>query len=285
MFWQGVHKLQPYPLAVAPAFRPDDFHHGVRIRNASDLYWGYKQNKFGESKTSIVCPNAVYVQGNVNTVKHLVTVRGVAASINKHTPLAIFGDSINLESEKFNPLNYQNAGISVTPAGVVSGNGILANPAQMEAEDTAYVACFLTHNIPTSRERVREGQSAAFIDTMLFNEDWNPSSGRKTMAFKGSLVVMDSRRYTRAFLLDANKQYGRTVFGTTVADELYGNLRTQWESLLGARQWTQSAPSVYRSPIRTYTFNDDLLTAEGTPPFTPFGVTSGGVGGWVRIVE
>jgi hypothetical protein len=285
MLWRGVHKLQPYPLAVAPAFRPDDFHHGVRIRNASNIYWGYSANKFGESKTSIVCPNAVYVQGDVNTVKHLVTVRGLATSVDKNTPLAIFGDSINLESENFKPTDYQNAGLAVTGQGVVSGKGVLAAPAQSVAENTTYVTCFLTHNIPTSRARVREGQSAAFIDTMLFNEDWNPTLGRKTMTFNGSLVVMDSRRYTRAFLLDANKQYGRTVFGTTISDELSAALQASWTALLGGPQWTHSAPSVYRSPVRTYVFNDDLLTAEGTPPFTPFGVTSSGVGGWVRIVE
>ena len=101
------------------------------------------------------------------------------------------------------------------------------------------------------------------------------------MDYTGSLVVIDSRRYTDAFLLDAPRTAGRNPFGTMGWNALvtWGGNGTASGPLGGV------VPIVYTSPDRTMTFNLDLLTAEGTPPGTPNGVASKGLGGWVRVVK
>jgi len=136
----------------------------------------------------------------------------------------------------------------------------------------------VTNNQPTTQDRVREGQAAPFVDTMLFLENWR----NIPMNYLGSLVVLDSRRYTRAFLHDSYKAYGTTPFGiagTSVSDP--------WLSAFGASapDWIGQDPPIYAEPTRTYAFNYDFLTPEGTPPFVPFGVSSTGAGGWARIVQ
>ena len=106
-----------------------------------------------------------------------------------------------------------------------------------------------------------------------------------TMTYKGSLVVLDTSRYTRNFLLDQVKFGGRTPFGI-----IGWQLGVAWGGT-GTPDWciaggtTNGCPAVYFPPNRNMTFNDDLLTAAGTPPFTPFGLTAAGIGGWIRSVE
>ena len=50
----------------------------------------------------------------------------------------------------------------------------------------------------------------------------------------------------------------------------------------GASGISQELGAAYQAPDRVYKFNEDLLTNAGTPPFTPFGVTSTGTGAWVN---
>lgn len=276
------HLLQPYPLAEAPAFRPQHFHHGVRIWNASDFHWGYGPMVFGNGKTSVVTPNQLYLHGDVNTRTYPVTTpRTDPATADKITPVAFMGDVVHLLSNSFDIKRWQIPGISVTAGGAISGSGVLRNPTQFAATTTTYNTCILTHNRPTTRLSVQEGQGAAFIDTLQFMENWN---GR-TMSFTGSLVVMDSRRYTDGFLLDSDKLYGRSVFGTLISNDLSPGDRTAWAAIHGASQWTGKIPRAYTAGGREFTFNDDLLTQEGTPPFTPFGLTVSGLGGWSRIIQ
>ena len=146
------------------------------------------------------------------------------------------------------------------------------------ASATSYQAGFVTNNLPTTQERVREGQGAPFVDTILFLDNCN----NRPMNYLGSLVVLDSRRYSRSFLHDSNKTYGTTPFGiagTGAGDPCL--------SVFGAASpdWIGQSPAVFFEPIRTYAFNYDFLTPEGTPPFVPFGVSSNGTGGWARIVQ
>ncbi len=322
------HKLQSYTtseMPVAPAIRPQDFHHGVRIVNASDIHWGFAnpgatgQNpagNFGESKLSVVTPNQLYVCGDTNTKTYNLTVRNTAGTTAKYAPMAVMADVIHLLSNNFSAYNAQQPGksyaipgvydiknkdLTVTASGTsasVSGTNILVQPTQSLATDTTYNTCVLTHNLPTTRKSVLEGQGASFVDTLLLMEGWD----QRTMKFMGSLVVMDTRRYTQAFLLDNDKKYGRTVFGTTIAtgDQvqksagmsreqlpyLSGDAVAKWQTIysgLGLTiEWNGFIPTGYASPTRIYSFNNDLLTPEGTPPFTPFGVTTSGVGGWLR---
>lgn len=305
--------LQPYSAAdlpIDPPLRPEQFHHGIRLKNAASIDWGFSgvrgtsstrtigtsgttattwawapQPEFGASKTSIVTPNALYVQGNFNVDQHIALKNGVAEPT--FTPTAIMGDSINLLSNAWNDDLYTVAGLTVanvSGAGSVSGSGTLAcTTLGAFASDTEYNVAIATHNQPSTRNRVAEGQSAPFVDTTMFLENWNGRS----MSYMGSLVVMDSRRYTRAFLHDTFKTYGQTPLGIVDNDgswlaklnaiNLYGSAAT-----VG---WLGRSPVIYSEPTRVYQFNYDLLTEEGTPPFAPFGVSTSGVGGWARIIR
>jgi|GEM_PF-3729245 len=282
----NVHLLQPYALALAPPIKPQEFHHGVRLMNASRIWYGYQNNALGEGRLSVVTPNQMYVHGNVNSVTNTVTTPSSPGTPReKHTPMAVFGDTIHLLSNAFRIDRWQNPGITVTSGGGTaatwSGTGVLADPTRFAASNTEYWTCFLTHNIPTTRHSVREGQGAAFVDTMMFMENW----GGRTMRYVGSLVVLDSRRYTRAFLMDSNKGIGRTVMGKTISSNLPTSHQTVWAAIHGAAEWTGQAPLGYNPPLRVYEFNDDLLIEQGTPPFTPFGLTVSGLGGWSRITR
>jgi len=278
----AVHRLQPYGLPLAPPIKPQEFHHGVRVHNASHIWYGYVANTLGEGRLSIVSPNQVYLHGDVNRVTNNITTPNSPVTARaKHTPMAVFGDAIHLLSNAFRIDRWQNPGIGTNAAGAYWGTGVLGNPTAFAAADTEYWTCLLTHNTPTTRHSVREVQGAAFVDTMMFMENW---TGR-TMRYVGSLVMFDSRRYTRAFLLDANKGVGRTVFGNTLSNTLTPAARAIWEGVHGAGEWNGQTPLGYNPPSRIYAFNDDLLTAQGTPPFTPFGLTVSGLGGWSRIIQ
>jgi hypothetical protein len=295
----GIHKLQPYALPQAPAFKPQRFHHGVRIINCANIAWNYPAGSssgsntaggtnwthvptpaYGSCKLSVVTPNQLYVQGSLNVDDHVVTYKG--RSVSKPTPMAIMGDQITLLSKSWSDAAYQQPGIvgsNVSGAGSVTGSGTLACATfGAAASATSYQAGIVTNNLPTTQERVREGQGAPFVDSVLFLENWN----NQAMNYLGSLVVLDSRRYTRSFLHDSFKTYGTTPFGIAGA-----SASDPWVSVFGAAapDWIGQSPAVFSEPIRTYAFNYDFITSEGTPPFVPFGVSSNGTGGWARIIQ
>jgi hypothetical protein len=229
---------------------------------------------------SVVTPNQLYVQGSLNVDDHVVTYKG--RSVSKPTPMAIMGDQITLLSKSWSDAAYQQPGIvgsNVSGAGSVTGSGTLACATfGAAASATSYQAGIVTNNLPTTQERVREGQGAPFVDSVLFLENWN----NQAMNYLGSLVVLDSRRYTRSFLHDSFKTYGTTPFGIAGA-----SASDPWVSVFGAAapDWIGQSPAVFSEPIRTYAFNYDFITSEGTPPFVPFGVSSNGTGGWARIIQ
>jgi hypothetical protein len=289
--------LQPYgtALAQAPSFRNAIFHHGVRVVNGADIDWGLVGgDEFGASKTSIVTPNQLYVQGDLNTVPHTVTYQG--GTPLKLTPTAVMGDVVTLLSNGWSDSMYKQPGIVTSPtlSYTVSGGGTLAfnqgasGLTLPQAQTTSYFASILTHNQPTTRDSVYLGESSAFINTMQYLEDW----AGVNMNFLGSLVVFDSRRYSEAYLLESSKIYGRSPFGYFAN----GGVNTaEWMGKYATRgwvpggtmtsQWAGQIGSVQGPPTRNMDFNYDLLTEAGTPPFTPFGVTASGVGAWTRVVE
>ncbi len=304
--YTAIHRLQPYvigtDLGQAPALMPEDFHHGVMIANAADLNWGYPASgtpAFGTSKTIFVSPNALYLHGDLNTVKHVVDDQGTTRE--KVTPVAAMGDAITMLSGAWSPASMQGEGLWVGQDGSISGGGILADVNLSHgptASTTTYNTGLVTCNLPSSRLRVMEDQSAPFIDAMLLLENW--STAGAVFNLYGSLVVLDSRRYSRAFLLDAAKTHGTTPFGFTLAataDSAWLGIFAAAGQPFAARNlpaglnangadWVGASPQVYGTPAqRNFTFNDDLLTAAGTPPFTPFGITAAGVGSWLRVIE
>jgi PA14 domain len=292
MFHGGVHKLQPYTVGVgmdiseAPPFKPQHFHHGVRLINGSAINWGVSSGgDFGSGGTTIITPNQLFIQGDLNTQTTNVVVPGMVGLQPKNTPLAVVGDQITYLSNSFGASVSDQMDVSRLQGFVrwVPGNTLsnylppvlLAPTTVSAASNTTYVAAMITNNQPTTKARVKEGQGAPFIDTMQYLEKWGP--GVK-MNYKGSLVVVDSRRYTDAFLLDGPRTNGRSPFGVM-------GWNATWDKVGAANTWAGTVPSVYSGPDRTMSFNRDLLTDQGTPPFTPKGVTSSGLGGWTRIVK
>ena len=283
----GVHKLQPYDQMGLFPIRPQQFHHGVLLTNGKNINWGIKSDgtsSFGDGKVSFITPNALYIQGDFNSQKNPVKVGGLGAPVLKDTPVMVNGDSVTLLSNAWKISNYKSPALTIgwdaskgkfTP----TSGGVLAFPTDRNATNTTYVAGIITHNQPTTRERVLEGQSSPFIDTMQFIENWAGT----TMTFRGSLVVLDTRRYTDSFLLDGGKDNGRSPFGWM------GWVATK--SLVeGGRglplsEWIGLTPKVYAAGTRDFQYQADFLTKDGTPPLAPYGMTASGIGGWSRILE
>lgn len=285
--FSGVHKLQPYDNIGLFPIRPQQFHHGVMLTNGSNINWGINSDgssTFGSGAVSFITPNALYIQGDFNSTKNPVRVGGAAAATPKDTPVMVNGDSVTLLSNAWRISNYKSNALTIgwdsskgkyTP----TSGGALALPTDRYASSTTYVMAIITHNQPTTRERVLEGQSSPFIDTMLFAENWSGT----TMTFRGSLVVLDTRRYTDAFLLDGGKDNGRSPFGwmgwvatKPVVDGGRG---------LSVAEWNGLTPKVYAAGTRDFQFQKDFLTKDGTPPLAPYGMTATGIGGWSRILE
>lgn len=323
------HVLQPYlsaDLKEDLPLKPQQFHHGVRFKNASRISWGYDAAyaassdrtiggkkafdwsltpvpAFGTSKMSIVSPNPVYIQGNFNVDRFKTKQAGNEQY--RFTPVALMADSVTVLSNAWQDENAQIPGLTVSNvagSGSVSGAGSLATMSNQgwPASDAEYNMAIATHNIPTNRDRVAEGQSAGFVDSMLLLENWNT----RTMKYLGSLVVMDSRRYSTAFLHDSFKTYGQTPFGIIDNDGNWlgalngfvyrradrdGTMQTFKTGMYGfnvaSAHWAGQSPAILSEANRVYEFNYDLLTEEGTPPFAPFGVSTAGIGGWVRVVK
>ena len=279
-YWSAV--LNPYAdtsdggygsngTPIAPAYRPHQFHHGVLIQNGSDINWGFtglSNPKFGTGKTTIATPNAMYVQGNFNTVKKSVTVREGASPEERLVPLAVMGDTITLLSNNFDWRSFQQANIRLNDNDKFNG-GTLARNLSGRATNTTYNMAIVTNNQPTTKQRVAEGESSSFVNNLLFMERWKHNNTTSTMTYSGSLVVMDSCRFTQGYLLQLAKSTGRSPISTSLDSD--GKRIPGW--------------LVYSAPRRDLSFNTDLRSEAGTPPFSPVGFSSIGIGGWLRILK
>jgi Tfp pilus assembly protein PilX len=289
---------------LAPPLRSEEFIHGVMISNGSAVNWGYQSPAvLGQSNTSIVTPNQLYLWGDLNNTLQTVRLKaGATTTADKYTPLAVMGDAVTLLSNNWTLDNYQRIGLRVDTRKVINWNNTTLSQlnGKTAANTTSYRTCILTNNQPTTKYRVFMGEGAPFINTMQFIENWDG----KTMNFTGSLVVLDSCRYTRAFLLQDARTYGRSPFGI-----MGWHANSTWASLTGyagtTPHWCRDtsnnplpytgnsnsttdpygAPNVYKPPTRNMTFNEDLLKEEGTPPNTPFGVSAAGVAGWTKSIR
>lgn len=294
-----VDHLQPYETLIndqAPAFKPTQFHHGVRLVNGTSIDWAFSgaSSEFGTGKTAVITPNLLYVQGDFNTVKHNV-IKNNVANTAAYVPVALVGDQINFLSATWNDGQWRTPGITADASGLTSAcitaqsslargwNSSLPLPTAGYASGKSsvdVVAALITHNQPTTRASVRDGEAASIIGTMLFLENW----GGKAFNYTGSLVVMDSRRYTGSFQLDASKPFGPSPFGYMSSSWRSSLSLTNTETWWGPAEGTK-VPAAYVAPDRSFTFNPDLLTPQGTPPFAPFGTSSFGIGGWIRIIR
>lgn len=326
-----VPNISPYKDMVTPRIRCQDFHHGIRIKNGAAIDWNYGASKvFGNTKLSVVTPNQLYIWGNFNLPTNTFTPSYKVKMPDKTdqyrpAPVAVMGDVVTLLSNSFSDANFKRPKLTVDTRRVVKDEGTLSDTNGPAASATTYNACILTHNLPTTKASTRLGEASSFVNTMMFLEDWN---GR-AMTYSGSLVVMNSRRYSKGYLLEQPKVFGRTPFGwagwvarndsaaierpdgsyvngTGYLDWIHYDTSSRaaktgaelvpslWPSGVGtggprtAQNDTSAKdgiPPVYFQPDRILSFNDDLLSAEGTPPFTPFGQTVKGLGAWSRVVE
>jgi hypothetical protein len=280
--------LQAYTLAQAPAFPSTQFHHGVRLLNGADTTWafdGVSAPAFGTGKTAVVTPNLLYVQGNLNTTKK--TVQRYASPSAEDVPFAVMADQVNVLSAGWNDVAAAVPGLTadangltsncltLTPRSAIARGMNAANPLPT-ATATELVAAVVTHNQPTTRESVINGEQASIINAILHLENWSGVS----FTYRGSLVVLDSRRYTASYQLADSKGAGPSPFGY---------MGSTWRTKYGYSPTTQGWDGVlkgsYSPPNRTFIFNPDLLTPQGTPPFAPFGTSAQGVGGWVRVLQ
>ena len=291
-----------------------DFHHGIALTNANDINWKYTNSstKFGSGKMSIVTPNNLYLIGDLNNTPHNYIIKGVTEA--HYTPVSVMADSVTMLSNSFSSSQFQmpqvtpaNGSVRVdegrvinvnTDSSMPTGSAILSTFRGPQASTTSYRAVIITNNQPTTKYRAFQGEGAPFINTQLFMENWRGIS----MNYTGSLVVLDTCRYNRTYLLTDPRIMGRTPYGLT---GWHVDTAGTWNSLTGndtsVVDWCRSgstalnsigsaaAPNgalgIYTAPNRNLSFNDDLLTEDGTPPFIPFGVTAAGVAGWVRVVE
>jgi hypothetical protein len=308
---------------ITPRFKPQDFHHGVRIMNGATIDWAYPSAgtpDFGSCKLSICTPNQLYLQGDFNTTSRSVKMKDGTLKV-KLTPVAVMGDVVTLLSNAFRDENYQIDGLTVDTRRVTGSGTAFMRPNGASATSSTYNTCILTHNLPTTKASLRFGEASSFVNTMMFIENW---SGR-TMTYLGSLVVMNSRRYSQAYLLEQPKVSGRTPFGWAGWNARANSGATvpevdgTFENGTGYLDWcclsasskaansvselvpydyptalaagktiattTDGIPPVYFQPNRNMTFNEDLLTEQGTPPFTPYGQQVRGLGAWSRVIE
>jgi hypothetical protein len=249
-----------YLAPLSPPIKSVDFHHGVMLSNAAAINWeatGGGADPLGNSKLTIVTPNQLYVRGNLNSTKNS----------GKITPMAIMADCVTVLSNAWDLQGFAMDGFGVDGAGNLWGNSPMAKDKGRWAAPTTYNACIVTNNQPTTTDRVKEGQGAPFINTMLFIENWSNID----MNYTGSLVVLDTCRYTRAFLLEEHKRSGRSPMGTLGVDWAGGG--------------NPSVPAVYQPANRNLMYNQSLRTSAGTPPFTPIASTTQEIGGWTRVTK
>ncbi len=102
---------------------------------------------------------------------------------------------------------------------------------------TSYVLSYVINNVPTDDITAIDEGSGAVANVVRFLENW----GGREYSFRGSLVVMNRMRY------------GYTTLGASPG-------------------WLNLNTSFYSPPRRNITFNTDLLSRAGQPPFTPYGV-------------
>jgi hypothetical protein len=176
----------------------------VRLHNATNINHGGVQTAFSNRRSglTIVTPNQCYIWGDFNTV---------IPADNKITPCAVFADSVT----------------ALSGAWVDSGPLTSSRPA---ASSTILNTSLVINNLPSDAQNISDAGSGGVHNVIRLLENWeNPI---KSFTFRGSLVVLNRMRYSRATL-----NHGGS----------------------------------YKAPNRLYDFNEDLLTTAGQPPFSPMG--------------
>jgi hypothetical protein len=203
---------------------PADFSNAVRFARGSEISWDHNTgtNPLGTSKITLVTPNQCFLKGDFNTITH-----SDSAGTSQITPVALMCDMLTVQS---------NSWTDTQTLGSLTG-----------ATTTTYNTALVVNNAPTTQ--LLKGDDASVHTFAWYLENW----GGQDYYFKGSIVVLNSRRYCRGFNQGANRT------GTPGTD-----IPPDRASPVG---------SLYGAPTRHITFNNDLLSQAGTPPYQPFGVS------------
>lgn len=236
--------------AVRTGNGPDTtFNSAVRFAQGEAIFWGGYLTPDGAGSPTrtrgltLITPNPAFIEGDFNT-----TLYDTADPPNTSSFTALTGGN-DLVSDS----EYENrpAGFELPPCAVftdslsvLSNNWDDSNQTQFDnnptgANDTWYNTSVITNNVPTylidaMTDVVPSGGPHNLI---RFLENWNGDWWH----IRGSVVVMGVSKYSRA-------EAGWS-----------GNNRT-------------SGNRYYNPPQRDITFNTDLFSRAGQPPFTPFGV-------------
>ena len=224
----------------------ETFHAGIRIRGGlvddggyrahmASINWQHPKDNagnvlsapLGTSKITFITPNFMYLWGDLNTTAYS------DGKLNQRVPVAVFADSVTLLSAAWKDENFPKF-----------------DSDRPKATHTAYVSSFVINNLPCYEwNSIAEG-SGAVANVCRFLEDWGGNSntwpnplglpdpgnykGQVVFTFMGSLVVMNSQRYSR--------------------------------SLLGAGTNSLVDTGFYSPPFRNLAYNTDLKLAAGQPP-------------------
>lgn len=242
-----------FPNQVREGHGPiETFHCAIRIRGGlvadggeralrSAVNWDhdtdndgdYDKAALGTSKTTVISPNPIYLWGDINTVTYS------DGNKEQRTPVAVFGDAVNLLSAAWSDANVPLYTSSI-PAAV----------------HTSYASSFVINNVPCLDWNAAAEGTGAVANVCRFLENWGGSSntwpnplgisrpgnygGQVVYTFMGSLVVMNQQRYSRA--------------------------------VLGAGTTGLNNASFYSPPFRNLAYNSDLKLQAGKPPQAPDGV-------------
>jgi hypothetical protein len=230
------------------------FQNALRIKGGEALNWGgqFIGDNFNRVRgTTVICQNAVFLQGDFNVTMYDANVPPAARSyfsLNTDNdnfiteaeieanagdfelpPAAIFCDGLNVLSNSWDDANETDFSGTLQRAG-----------------DTWYNASVVINNVPTYYYGTETTLSSSTPvvpsggphNVIRYLEDWDS----RWYHVKGSVVVMGVSKYSLA-------EAGWDASSRT-SNERY-----------------------YSPPQRDIQFNTDLFTRPGQPPFTPFGVT------------
>jgi hypothetical protein len=153
----------------------------------------------------VVTPKPLYVQGHYNSPS---AARGTTNTTGT-LPASLMADAITVLSPSW------------------KDSDSTASLSTRDATDTTINAAFLAGIVPTTNFMSYSGGAENFP---RFLEDWNPSSGKKTLTYNGSMVVLFPSRYATS-------------------------------------KWGQS--EVYDPPARNWAFDLNFMDANKLPPGTP----------------
>lgn len=179
-------------------------HQPVRIDQAEKIDLGVRPA--GNPGLTIITPDPCYIHGSFNMTP---------AADGKLPPCALFADSLTALSTRWSDAANDQDDDYTGPLPT--------------AGDTELNLSLVLNNLPTDEENVVDGGSGGVHSLIRYLEDWSD----KTVKLRGSLVVLNRMRYSRAPL------------GEGVS---------------------------YRTPRRIFIPDPGVFSAAGKPPFAPVGI-------------